>query len=161
MKFVNDVVELIRSNMTCGDAELEKHAATLLGPRTRGSTTTKGLEDADPGCELEKLDSKNLEPGCELFVAFLPEMHGMLGAVALEDALFMNLPVSIRDGEHGKELFVDRDKQDVPNTPSSNIRIITGMHNGIPAVFTWHPGQILKPFCGILEADTAVKLHNG
>ena len=39
--------------------------------------------------------------------------------------------------------------------------VILGVESDEEIIFTWHPGEPLRPYNGKLFPDTAVKLHNG
>ena len=55
----------------------------------------------------------------------------------------------------------DQDEPDELLQHEDTISVITGLHNGKPAVFTWHPGAVLGTVQQGITKGTAVKLHNG
>ena len=158
MQTVADVVDLIAKNAASSNSELAAHAATLQGPRTRGSTTKIGLGDVDPGTKLRLVSIKD---GVRVFRGHCEELGGQLGACKLAVALEEGLPVKIRDGAHGPELYIDRPVEEASMDDVNSFSVIVGEFGGETAVFTWHPGNPMTPFKGVLQADTAVKLHNG
>ena len=162
MKTVGDIVQLIISNTQSENAELAKHAKTLLGPRTRGSTTEFGLEAMPASHRLDKARPGNTDcvaDGCVLYlIGDARRLNGQVKAVPLSQAFVRNLDVQIRDGEHGSELFVDAD--DCEGIPTNIISVIVGEFAGERAVFTWHPGPPMSPLSEGVKRTTAVKLHN-
>jgi hypothetical protein len=161
---VGDVLNLIYNNADDkSDAELQQHAATLLAPRTRGSTTQLGLTALDPRIPLSpcpEAAAVHVAEGCVCFYVFAPQLEGRLGAIPLKDALARGLPIKLRDGAHGPELYVDRLEEEAPEEEDA-VYIILGEHHGKPAVFTWHPGPPLGTLQNGLDEFTAVKTHKG
>ncbi len=152
--------------MLAGGENLRQHAETLLGPRQRGSTTSGGLDQLDPdtiGDEFQPPEGVGI-PGCRYLEFAAPGIDGRLGAVPLEEALAANLPVRVRNGKHGYELFVDRDPSEAAMPKTDTITVILGPHDtgDFPeVVWTWHPGKPLGTLRAPMSASTAVKLHNG
>jgi hypothetical protein len=165
METVGDVIDLIDEMAAGNDEELAKHAKTLQGPRTRGSTTKHGLE-AVPRSTPISPSVKQLPDDIEIYDFNAANLWGKLGAMPLSQALeFSNetgTPILVRDGAHGIELYLDRPPEVIADDPiEDRIYVICGLHEERPAVFTWHPGKPLDPVEKGLTAITAVKTHNG
>lgn len=169
------VVNLIRRMSTCGSEAIEAQAATLIGPRTRGSTTEKGLDEVAnvPLVEVtETLSHKVRRPRCRYFEAHVPDLGGRIGAVAYAKAMrsvYGIDPNAIvrRAGPHGHELVVDRPLQEIELPRTDTLYVILGPRNEYPGfpegiVYTWHPGEPLRPLTGTENPSphTAVKLYN-
>jgi len=160
--------------------ELRGHAQSLLGPRTRGSTTTWGLEDVDKmrpaknwaissmAFEVTMPEEVSL-PGCRYFCFTAPELIGKLGAKPLSVVLSGTHAnnVKVRNGAHGYELFIDRSREEWEGQGKSETcdnYIVIGPDetgNFPEVVYTWHPGRPLAPASKGLTDSTAVKEHNG
>ena len=196
LKTVGDVHDMLDEMVEAGD--LIGHVTTLLGPRTRGSTTEEGLDVLPRNRKLQVAAPSSLSEGCRCFYCYAPELGGRTGAVPLGEALRTGLTVKARLGDHGEELYIDEDEgrywevvaeiigtddtyiSDFPYSASvcnrndgsestDKISIIIGWHgeegSQRPVIFTWHPGEPLRPFkqgwVRELHEDTAVKTHNG
>ena len=178
LKTVGDVHDMLDEMVEAGD--LIGHVTTLLGPRTRGSTTEEGLDVLPRNRKLQVAAPSSLSEGCRCFYCYAPELGGRTGAVPLGEALRTGLTVKARLGDHGEELYIDEDEgrywevvaRIIGNDGSEStdkISIIIGWHgeegSQRPVIFTWHPGEPLRPFkqgwVRELHEDTAVKTHNG
>jgi len=159
LAYISNVVNLIYSNTRSQNEALAKHAKTLIGPRTRGSTTSNGLGYIPSYRKLNKINHP-LVTDADCYVIHAPELNGRIEAVALEFAWKKNLVVNLREGAHGPELFVDQ-SQNGQSVPEDNIYIIVGKEGNEDADFTWHPGEPLLPLDKGINPNTAVKLHNG
>ena len=183
LKTVGDVHDMLDEMVEAGD--LIGHVTTLLGPRTRGSTTEEGLDVLPRNRKLQVAAPSSLSEGCRCFYCYAPELGGRTGAVPLREALRTGLTVKSRLGDHGEELYIDEDEgrywevvaRIIGNDGSEStdeISIIIGWHgkegSQRPVIFTWHPGEPLRPFFSgslmqncdwELHEDTAVKTHNG
>jgi len=157
---VGDLLDLLNDNLNSQSKELRAHAATLQGPRKRGSTTVRGLDVLPRDRELVPAPDEwddVISEGCAAYCFDAPELEGRLGAISLGDALAEHIPVSVRIGSHGVELFIDQPADTMPRC--SHVTVIIGQFKGEAAVFTWHPGRPRQP--AKLTYDTAVKTHNG
>lgn len=163
---VRDALRLIMDNMQSSNPAIRQHAATLAGPRTRGSTTELGLEDL----EHEQLNTRLIkeiryDQPCDYYCAFLSELGGRVAAVPFEDAFAMYPgEIKVRNGEHGLELYIDQDIHDAKEIDADDgelISFIVGIEDGEEVLFTWHPGHVLRPLSDGIGEDTAVKTHNG
>jgi len=185
---VADFVQLLDNMLASSNEAIADHAKTLVGPRTRGSTSNVGL-DALPAstvvCPIEKLQkrydkvdySKLVDPGCRAFVLLQESNFEIrdwaaddddcaldlrLGAESLLHVLQAGLTVTERSGAHGPELFVDRELAPSGLPRTTLITIILGEEAGQEVMFTWHPGLPWRPWNGhTVTKDTGVKLHNG
>mgnify|MGYP006908400863 CR=1 FL=1 len=148
---VDTILEKIEEMRNSGIEEIRKHAETLLGPRTRLAFH-----------DISEWDV--VQDGCEAYILYLNEVQQdvldpRVGAMPAKD-VFPESIVSIREGAHGPELFVDEAPGERAKT--SVITIILGPSHGKQVVFTWHPGEPAEPFDGTtIKPHTAVKLHNG
>lgn len=150
---------------------LAAHAQTLQGPRTRGSTTERGL-DALHGGEpffLEDVPQEIRRPGCRYFVAHAAELGSRVRVLPHAACVERNLPVESREGPHGPELFAKVPEALLDNLGllgSGRVGVVVGPPTEFPefpdgVVYTWHPG----PFLLDLRAGetptplTAVKLE--
>jgi len=154
-----DVLYLIDQGCKSDDDHLSRHAATLKGPRTRGSTTAKGLEDFDGNLVLSMVKHPAVDDDCFVYTITLPGISGRIEAMPFGE-VYKSQEIKVRDGEHGPELFVDA-PNDGNGKPCETIYIILGKHEGETTVLTWHPGEPLAPFDNVITLHTAVKLHNG
>jgi hypothetical protein len=161
---------------------LRDHAKSLLGPRTRGSTTTWGLEDVDQlvgkhkkskvlslmAFEVEMPEEVKM-PGCRYFKFSESYLEGTLGARALSRVLkndWCDHEVKVRKGAHGYELYIDRTPDEWSGhgvTTCEHYIILGPDETGTfpEVVYTWHPGRPLAPANKGLSDHTAVKEHNG
>jgi hypothetical protein len=171
-------------------AEIQAHAQSLAGARTRGSTTIAGLEILDPETQVDVADLAQqalLEPAGIGLIAYtiqlsdeqIVALQPQVNAATAENVLDGGLAISRREGEHkdaddnpkGFELFVCQlglignpvDFITVivgPNTTSEDAEGISQCPN---LMWTWHPGPVMQkyiPAQGIRPND-AVKLHTG
>jgi len=160
LAYLSDVQDLILSNATSSNEKLKLHARTLLGPRTHGSTTRRGIMDGFGYSSLHHIHSAAVKPPCYAF-GFNDDtaLGGQLGAVSLAQARMMGLDIQERDGIHGRELFGTSRIAAKVNMPSTTeFTIIVGEFEGELAVFTWHPGPPLAPGVDMNNPMTAVKL---
>jgi hypothetical protein len=145
-------------------------SSEALAPRTRGSTTVRGL-DALPGDReaLEFRPVKGAEFGAaRYFRVSAPELEGRLGAVRLAD-LPATVPYERRTAPHGHgdELFVNAPASAVNLPRTDTVTVIVGPASDAPDAplvgWTWHPGEPLAPLApgAPTTGDTGVKLHNG
>jgi hypothetical protein len=164
-----DVVRLIVAMTASTDDKVSLHARTLLGPRTRGSTTDKGLDEV-PAAPLHEVTDALLTtvrmPGCRYFQGIVPNIGGCRGAVAYKEV--DPTTVKRREGTHGPELYIDCPAADAQMDPTNVVTVVLGpvteypeFPNGI--VYTWFPGDPLIPLRPGSEPthDTAVNIHNG
>ena len=160
---IGDIIAILKK-MECDDA-LKSHAATLVGPRTRGSTTTKGLNVLPSSRPLTQVfpDKLVASPGCEYYTVLAPELEGRLGAIPLAAVEEQQLAFKSRKGVHGRELYIDLNPGEVELPSTDRITIIVGPQEGYAdgVIFTWHPGAPLASASAPLCDLTAVKLHNG
>jgi len=161
---IKDVGEVIARMMEV--EALAGHAATLVGPRTRGSTTAAGLDCLPPDTLGEEFTPEaGAIPGCRYFAFGVTpdsELDPRKGAVSLLEALELRLPVCVRQGAHGPELYVDRELKDLPTTDTVTVILgpdETGSMEEV--VWTWHPGPPLGSCSRGLNDFTGVKIHNG
>jgi hypothetical protein len=167
MKTIADLHKLIDANRRSPSKKLAEHAATLVGPRDRGSTTSKGIYYIDPDTPMSNTseDVPNRDPKCRYYVFAVPEdMDARLGAIPLRLALAMGHKVCLREGDHGYELYLDQPAGKMP--PVNFCTAIVGTWEGETALFTWHPGEPLRPLKDSNGAvticdETAVKTHSG
>ena len=146
---------------------LADHARSLMGARTRGSTTVCGLEDIDDQeLTVPKLAPEVVRPGVKYYFGIEPKLGGRIGTVSLDDyaATAMTLNgVHVRKGRHGFELFIDEPMRPDTLRPTIGFTVIIGpdpeLSPEVDIVHTWHPGMPMAP-CMITDA-TGVKLHNG
>jgi hypothetical protein len=146
---------------------LAAHAATLQGPRTRGSTTDFGLEDLlghEPPLVLHRRDMPGVLPGVAAYRLDLPAGYvGRLGA-APEASLTADQRklVKVREGVHGEEKYLDVSPSAAHLPEVGFVTVLIGAtppgvalpDGGQVCVYTWHPGGPIPP-------EQAVKLHNG
>jgi hypothetical protein len=152
-----DIVNSIHNPADNTPAIVLTHLDTLKGPRTRGSTTAKGLDaltDRDL-IPIDKEDRHLVGHDChafyiELSASEIEMMQPKLGAIPLS-CLDADSSVKIRYGVHGWELYSD-DYDD--NQFGTTDRIYIIWHITEHCVATWHPGKPLKH----LGKDTAVKI---
>jgi len=159
MKTVKDILNLLRENLQSDNEDLANHAETLTGPRTRGSTTERQLSALPEDRAIVLVDHPDISPGCVCYRVEANELKPKLGAVPLSFALKRGLPVSMQQGEHGPELAAP--SSDLPLKLVSHISVIVGEFAGVPAIFTWHPGDPLAAFdenASEFSANTGVKL---
>jgi hypothetical protein len=167
VKTLTDFFELVAANANSTNEKVKEHARTLMGPRTRGSTTVVGLEDVcDPATPLANISARvpMRDMSCEYYQCKVPAQLGArLGAIPLRLALAMGHVVHCRTGEHGPELYLDQDAVRMP--PVDFVTIIVGVVGEESDVFTWHPGDPLAPVKtdeGMTITDrTGVKTHRG
>jgi len=144
---------------------LAGHAASLEGPRTRGSTTEFGLEILPPEMELEKFTPvADAAPGCKYYRGHAPALRGKLGAMPIGNLVPDNLldTVRVRKGAHGYELFIDTPASEAMNIGANDLTVILGPDEtgSLPEIiWTWHPGGVMGR-CQIRDG-TAIKIHNG
>ena len=162
-KTIKDIKELRNEMYTGCDPEIVAHARSLMGPRTRGSTTEKGLSAIPDETELIEIfpPAATAQPGSRYFTVPAPNIGGRLGAVSLFKAEELGLKVEERMGKHGPELFINRPVEEAEMLPCTFITVITGEHDGQEILFTWHPGGVLGTLAHGRTPQTAVKLHNG
>jgi hypothetical protein len=151
---LSSIQQLIRENSQSANEGLAKHAATLIGKRSHGSTTTKGIEECNPDIPLFELSRTD---GLVIYQFQDESIGGVLGAVPFFYAYKNKWKIVIRDGVHGQELFSPDHPEE--NTSTDLICVIVGIHEGELAVFTWHPGRPLEPLSKGIQPDTAVKLN--
>jgi hypothetical protein len=171
-------VALIHAMAGSADPALARHAATLLGPRTRGSTTERGLDAVAPEAPLTEITAE-LEPavqspGCRYFTFAADGLGARLGAISHWRAVAMygRTAIKRRQGEHGPELYV----QPAAGKPAlEEVRaccrycaVVLGPAGEYPefadgVIDTWHPGP---PLAVLQEGQeptdaTGVKLQAG
>ena len=167
------------------------YASSLEGPRTRGSTTDKGLIDLPEDYEISLMDDQSLAgPGTAIYQGPSGNLGGRVGALPLShlvgDTLSMNTTgrqIMARIGSHGPELYLDRDAKELPGHGTLTFIIATdGNPDGLKpgALVTWYPGEpsSLQPkevvdkiedaansggfiSVGFLPCSVMVKLHRG
>ncbi len=155
MKTVGDIVNLVMSNKEI--PELHNHAVGILEARKVGSTTKIGLEQVPRDVPVEEVYDRHVRQGCKCY-KFTYDMGGILGAIQFKDAIAKYEKVYARNGRHGIELFVKDDSADLTGIQEDDIYVIVGNHNGVEAVFTWHPGKPLPSVDDGITAETAVKV---
>lgn len=168
MKTIADALALLDSMLQSDDTELAGHARTLVGHRSRGSTTSDGLDEL-PGSTGLSDDTGTLPdqvkaPGCRYFTAFALGLNPCVGAITYRTAveMFGKEAVRERQGPHGPELYIDQSEEDARLVPVAKITIIVGpFKDKGDVIYTWHPGLPLAPLRGAPCDYTAVKLHRG
>jgi len=166
---VGNVVDLIEAMIE--ESSLSAHAKSLLGPRTRGSSTDLGLETLNRQIPIVDV-TRNIcnlirKPGC-MYYMFVADIGGKLGAIELKQAETMGINIEMRTGQHGPELYFDIPAEEAPMVPTDNIYVIIGPTSEYPGVstdvgvvYTWHPGRPMGVLKDGRNEHTAVKLHNG
>lgn len=172
MKTIADALKIIQAMLA--HPELSGHAQSLLGPRTRGSTTNAGLDKLPLDQEVEEMTgdlcAEVKKPGCRYFRLYAPELHGVLGAITYQTAVQRHgvNGIKSREGPHGPELFIDRPQGSEDANETSWLTIILGpageygFESGV--VYTWHPGLPLAIYDASqteIHPLTGVKTHNG
>lgn len=140
------------------------YAASLRGPRTRGSTTEKGLEDLPEDYRIDKdplFGQRLAGPGTEIWMGG-NALGGQEGVMSLDQALRMGLNVKVRMGKHGPELYLDVAEADALMQDTDILTFIiatVGNPDGLEpgALVTWYPGWPTP----LLDPHVAVKMHNG
>lgn len=162
---ITTVLNIIAAMASSGVKSLADHAKTLVGPRTRGSTTEAGLETLDGNLEgTEITPVVGAIPGCRYVQFQAPAMGCKLGAVTLSTALREGWDVRVRRGSHGLELFRDVSPETVEMPEADFVTVILGPDETgtLPEViWTWHPGPPMASLRDPLGDFTAVKVHNG
>ena len=153
---LSDIWNLIDSNLKSESRELRIHAESMLGKRSRGSTTELSLKEL--GCD-QGLEHMYHENGCDYYLMYSDNIGGKIGTRPLGELLAEGKTVSIRNGEHGEELYLDNDSREL--VPTNIVCFIVGKQGEETALFTWHPGYPLDPYTGKLHKNVGVKLHNG
>ena len=161
---VSQILDMINSKPCCD--EITHHHESLKGPRTRGSTTERGL-DIISDVELEDHTEavKELYPevymsGCRYFYA-MEDLGGDMRAIPLGEAIRQGMTVKMRDGDHGPELYAV-DTMGI-RFSTDELWIIVGPHTckdcsePHDVVFTWHPGYLLGPLMRIDDEDDEVR----
>lgn len=162
MKTIADLHNLIAANLNSTNEQLSGHAGTLLGPRTRGSTTEYGLDELPLDREIFPVyECSAVSDGVDAYWCKANELKPRLGAVELGHCIETRQAVHVREGSHGTELYLDVPPKDCNMPATDYITILVGDCAGERAVFTWHPGQPLPPVSEGLKWNTAVKRHNG
>ena len=179
---VGEIKEMIESMK--GMKGMLEYAEGLEGPRTRGSTTEKGLDVIPDSRTVELIEHEEVLEGCDCYILYAPELEGRLGAIRFDEALGEGMlygegVVKIRQGDHGMELYIDVDREnaydprhgsmvDRPARCSAKwIYVIIGWNDipdcneRQPVVYTWHPGEPQRPLGDGINEKTSVKLHNG
>ncbi len=155
-KTVGDIMALIEELEASDNKWLSQYSHDLRKPRETGSTTHIGLEDVPRDVQVrEVIRHKNVAEGCRCFV-FDCKMGGLIGAIPFLRAYSERLPVMVRQGRHGQELWTPANVETGEN--QDRIYVIIGMHLGSEAVFTWHPGQPLGRLEDGIGPWTAVKI---
>ncbi len=137
--------------------EDQEYARTLLGRRTRGSTTSYPLfELGFDGWPKLAVRDRPIEyvgegqRGASIYRAAIEELCGTVGACALEDLSDLMLErVRVRRGAHGYELYIPEYERD--RRLADEITFVVGPDY---TLWTWHPGPALEP----LSPRVAVKL---
>lgn len=156
MKTIKDINDLIQDMLNSDN--LADHAATLLGPRTRGSTSRWALRDLDPTTPLEKVTSDHVDEPLELYCATVPdEFGGVISAMRLEDVLYEGHEVKVKAGEHGYELRAVPSGR-LKRMPTNEVYFVVGWSGGERALYTWHPGPPLGDIRHGVNDDTGVKI---
>lgn len=150
----------------------------LEGPRTRGSTTERGIQTLADRPITEFFPEKALTvPGARYFEFEASELRGRLGAITFEAAVAnveTKALLRLRDaGEHGVDFYLDIDPSDA-DLPSAEIGIaIVGPidDDGTLGWWTWYVSDEATKVTGTAMARKAatdtpikfvgVKLHNG
>jgi len=166
LETILDIIEAMKSVPA-----LAGYAASLEGPRTRGSTTAHGLdyllykEEYQSGAEFTPQAAAI--PGCRYFKFMVPgDMRTELGAVPIEFLQVMGRmeEICVRKGAHGYELFLDVPVAEAVLIPVDHITVILGPDEtgALPEiVWTWHPGTPLGSAKPGIDSNTGVKVHNG
>lgn len=154
--------------------DLSGHAKSLLGPRTRGSTTNGGLDKLPPDTEVVEMTDilcKDVKkPGCRYFRIYAPTLWPVLGAITYQTACERvgKGRIKSRTGPHGPELFIDQPEGPSAENETAWLTVILGPAGeyGFPSgvVYTWHPGlplAIYDPSQTEIHPLTGVKTHNG
>lgn len=142
---------------------LSEYASTLIGPRTRGSISSVGLNKMLAKTPLVEFSPPKgvAQEGVRYFRARIPGLGGRLGAVPYNEAIAQKLTVSERAGKHGAELFINRAPNIKSMRPVDYATFIVGKENGKDVLFTWHPGLPLGTMKNGINPFTAVKTHSG
>ena len=143
---IKEVVSMIDRMCKSNVEGIFEHAKTLIGPRTRGSSSATGLESFSPELELELVETHNdnvrvyqIQHDNDLF-------NGKIGVMSLKDALENHHAVGVRLGPHGPELYIANvDRWFMPETFDTNIlTVIVGPDKELSphedVVHTWFPG---------------------
>jgi hypothetical protein len=160
LKTVGDVKGIISANVRSNSEKLSAHSKTLTGPRNHGSTTKISIMDVPDEIRLKKRHDSNLRDGCEMY-SFLFDMGGRIGAAPLHEVLAMEIPAFVRQGVHGAELQIDSMHIEDDDRWTNEIFVIVGKWLEEDAIFTWHPGPILKCLSDGICGDTAVRFVDG
>jgi hypothetical protein len=188
---IGDIVAILTAMVACNIEMLSKHAKSLIGPRTRGSTTTFGLDEMDQATALEEFApaADVFKDGCRYFrcpidrpgavlgvttLGSLKRPGGYLGVVekhnifegaisAMPQFVDRHYPVRVRWNEtHGYEVVIDRYPEEVELPRATTLTVIVEEFPGFGTVVsTWHPGVPFASSHQGLTDSTAVKLHNG
>ena len=180
---VGEIKEMIESMK--GMKGMLDYAEGLEGPRTRGSTTEKGLDVIPDSRTVELIEHEEVLEECDCYKLYAPELEGRLGAIRFEEAFGEGMlrgksAVKIRQGDHGMELYIDVDRENAYDPDADGPRssklyghsaeyifVIIGWHDSPdcserqPVVYTWHPGEPQRPLRDGITEKTSVKLHNG
>lgn len=148
----------------------------LQGPRTRGSTTARGLETLHPTTPLvEFRPAVGDVPEARYFFFEAAHLEGRLGAAPLGRLLSRDLELlRVRHGSHGLELFLDVDPNDADLQPApEGVAIVGPLGPTVPlGWWTWYvaagePSRVMGTIMAGGYATNhpvsslAVKLHRG
>lgn len=174
MKTIFDVLLLIHQMRTCSIEELQKHAQTLIGRRTRGSITDFGVDHLPADRKLVEFTHCILPevtiPGCRYFSLYASELNPVALAIPYREVREIDRDdIKRRPSPHEPkedELYFDRPLAEVAGEPTDYLTIILGPPGGYPGftngvIWTWHPGMPLAtlPKGEAPNEYTAVKLH--
>jgi hypothetical protein len=151
-----DIRRLLMKNLDSNIEDVSKHAETLDGPRTRGSTTKRGLGSLPNDRPAERVYPAAVNPELQCYKLWAPELCGRIGAISLREALDSGNSVKVRNGLHGNELYMTA-VGELPMT--DNIYVIIGDFMGEQVIYTWHPGEPLGAYEDPLSDMTGVKIE--
>jgi hypothetical protein len=135
MQTIMDALTIIANGLTSKD---RAHYAGLLGPRTRGSTSKKGIESLPLDTALTQFQPAQAVPRCSYYRFALPKnFEPRVRAVPLRD---FKGEYAIVLGAHGPELLATKHG---PGSGSDHATMIQGPDGDI---WTWFPGDPLPSF---------------
>lgn len=174
---LKDIKEILSQMLRSSNDELQDHAMTLVGPRTRGSTTDADWTLLPEDLELELVETQpapelsNLGP---VKVYWLPaptdskewkQMNPRVKVITLGDALKLKCcNVLVRDGAHGPELVLKphpcTDLEWEDGNVAEGLTFIVGPDAGVSpkedVIHTWFPGPAYERVS--LPLGAAVKI---
>ncbi len=114
VKSIDDILDLLAQMEASPNEALRKHAETLQGPRSRGSTTKAGLAVlAGSHVRFSELHAHAaVAEGCTAYLLDLTEVQQEVldprqGASPV-DVVLPHYDMAVREEAHGPELFIDR-----------------------------------------------------